>query len=58
MANVTLVSRAKKIKDILLQKRCATALDETGGGKIADSKKVEQTKIAWRTIFLHLFECH
>lgn len=35
--------KSQKMKDILLQRRCAKALYETGGEKIVDSKKAEQT---------------
>ncbi|KAL2480186.1 Integrase catalytic domain-containing protein [Abeliophyllum distichum] len=44
----------KKMKAVLLQQRCAKAIDESWPEDLDDIKKQEMDEIAWSSIFLHL----
>lgn len=44
------------MKALLVQQRCVKAIDESWGTKVTENRRTDQDKIAWSTIFLHLFE--
>lgn len=42
------------MKAILLQQKCAKAIDEIWSSDLEETKKTEFDEIAWSSIFLHL----
>lgn len=45
---------SKKMKALLMQQKCAKALDESWGEEVTQIRRTEQMETAWSTIFLHL----